>query len=214
MATDKATPSGPVTTVSAEAMLVMGLHAVQNSTTVVHGALLGTYSNKNAVQVTQAVPICHEAPTKPLIETGLALAATMAKKDAVVVGWYTSPATMDDTAAGPAALRIVAGLANTDEPQQPVLLVINNRVLADSLGQQTTTGSSVLVSAYGKDFGQQWQEPLECTIEEEVKVVEGLGKCVADKDKLQSVGMDLVSHWETQSKDWLASEQQLSALLG
>lgn len=179
--------------ISPLALATMLLHAAKHGTTCVHGILVGSFS-AGTVRVTSAVPVCHEAPTKPLVDTSLALV------DGVVVGWYTAPERLQDTRPGAPALRIAASLANNTQGE-PVLLVLQNQAMADCLSGETATTD--VVKAYGKDFGKQWMEPLDLSLESEVKALEAARH--AHKENV--VLNDLVDHWEGESAatDWYPS---------
>uniref|UniRef100_A0A7S2ULT8 MPN domain-containing protein n=1 Tax=Attheya septentrionalis TaxID=420275 RepID=A0A7S2ULT8_9STRA len=86
--------------IAPEAHAMMISHAVQNVTTQVHGVLLGSFQggeeeggDVNAtptLTITKAVPICHEAPTKPLVDMALLLVEKASPSEQQIVGWYTS----------------------------------------------------------------------------------------------------------------------------
>lgn len=170
--------------VSPLALTTIMLHAAKHGTTCVHGILVGSFS-ANTVRVTSAVPVCHEAPTKPLIDTSLNLV------DGVVVGWYTAPERLQDEKPGAPALRIAASLAGNTQGE-PVLIVVQNEALADSLKGGTRTD---VIKAYGKDFGQQWMEPLDVSVESKAKALEAARQAHGDNVVLN----DLVDHWEGDS---------------
>lgn len=183
-----------VVVVSPLALTTMLLHAAKHGTTSVHGILVGTYS---PFKVTSAVPVCHEAPTKPLVDMALALV-----DHGTIVGWYTAPERLEDERPGAPALRIATSLAAaTKEQGEPVLMVLQNQVVADCLNGKTENTN--VIKAYGKDFGQQWMEPLEISLEGEVKALEAAREALRDKVVLN----DLVDHWEGNSAatEWYPS---------
>ena len=179
-----------IVVVSPLALTTMLVHAGRNGAACVHGILVGTFS-ADTVRVTGAIPVCHEAPTKPLVDTALNLV------DGVVVGWYTAPERLQDEKPGAPALRIAASLAANTQGE-PVLMVLQSEAVAECLGGDTT--KTEVVKVYGKDFGQQWMESLELLVESEVKALEAARQ--AHKDKV--VLHDLVDHWEGDSAaaDW------------
>lgn len=181
--------------ISPLALTTMLLHAAKHGTKSVHGVLVGTFSAADTVKVISAVPVCHEAPTKPLIDTALALV-----DHGVVVGWYTAPERLEDERPGAPALRIAAslGAAGGDEP---VLIVLQNQAVADCLNGDTSTS---VIKAYGKDFGQQWMEPLEVSLQSEVKALEAAKQAHHDQKVVLN---DLVDHWEGKSAatEWFPS---------
>jgi hypothetical protein len=189
--------------VSPSAFTTMFLHASSHSTTVVHGALLGKL-DKNVLTVTEAIPVCHEHPTKPLVEMALALIQAQ-HSNKTVVGWYTAPERLDDDRPGPAALRIVASLAAAAASSgEPVLLVLRNGPLVKTVLQETldedASKSNNMILAFGKDFGQQWLQPVPIQIDQPAKA------CKTARDSFQNgnvVVVDLVDHWESPTAvDW------------
>lgn len=179
--------------VSPLALTTMLLHAAKHGTTCVHGILVGSFGG-DTVRVTSAVPVCHEAPTKPLVDTSLALV------DGVIVGWYTAPERVQDDRPGAPALRIAASLAAANTQGEPILMVLQNQAVADCLNGEST---NEVVKAYGKDFGQQWMEPLDLSIESEAKAVEAARQAHSDKTLALH---DLVDHWEDDAAtEWYPS---------
>jgi guanine deaminase len=185
--------------VEPQAFVAMLLHAAVHSTTVVHGILLGRFTSEKVI-VTKALPVCHEVPTKPLVETALSLAVAGGGDDQVVVGWYTSPERWNDTSPGPAALRIAAGLATSNG--EPVLIVLNNECVAKCLRGDDTSTSTVLIGL-GKDFGQQWLAPLSVSITNDSKAKTAAAAAYKDKEEIVQ---DLVDHWETFSGTWFTND--------
>jgi hypothetical protein len=126
--------------------------------------------------------------------------AALSLVDGVVVGWYTAPERLEDDRPGAPALRIAASLggANSDEP---VLLILQNQAVADCLNGDTT--DQHVLKAFGKDFGQQWMEPLNVSLESEVKALEAARQAHTDKVVLN----DLVDHWkgESPTTEWYPS---------
>lgn len=180
--------------VSPESFVSMVLHAGENPTTVVHGLLMGSFKG-DKILVTKAIPVCHETPTKPLLETALGLAGALSEE--TVVGWYTAPERLTDTHPGPVALRIAANMA-TDKTE-PVLIVLDNEGLAACL---TGDSSASVLKGLGKDFGQQWLEPLSLKVTNESKASAAASS--AFKGAIQVV--DLVNHLEdAASSDWFSN---------
>jgi hypothetical protein len=135
--------------------------------------------------VTSAVPVCHEAPTKPLVETALAFVGDG------VVGWYTAPERLQDKHPGAPALRIAASLGSSVE-NEPVLIVLQNEAVAECFKGGKYAD---VMKAFGKNFGQQWMEPLEVRLLKETSALEAARQ--AHKDEI--VLNDLVDHWEGES---------------
>lgn len=174
----------------------MALHAGQNPTCEVHGLLMGS-SSDDVTLVTKAIPVCHETPSKPLLETALSLAST-AEEDLVTVGWYTAPKRLDDKHPGPVPLRITANLATSDV--EPVLLMIDNDALAVCL--TAARPKDEVVRGFGKDFGQQWLEALSLSISDEEKTF--AAACSAFSTGITVV--DLVDHFKDMKRDWITND--------
>mmetsp|Transcript_38648 Transcript_38648/g.54401 ORF Transcript_38648/g.54401 Transcript_38648/m.54401 type:complete len:204 (+) Transcript_38648:17-628(+) len=189
------------TTVSAEAFCSMALHAAQNPTTVVHGLLIGKFEQATTVQVSKAVPVCHETPTQPLIETAIALADASMDSDEAIVGWYTAPENVSaECTPGPVALRIAASLETADG--EPVLMLIDNVALALCLKGEPSKDMNVL-QALGKDFGKQWLELQDLVILNETSALDA-AQSAFQQDSIKTV--DLVDHFENATSTWFTNE--------
>ena len=179
---------------SPEAFVAMLLHAAQNGTTVVHGILIGRFLG-DEVTITKAVPVCHETPTKPLVETALALAAASTDDD--IVGWYTAPEKLEDHTPGPTALRIAANLA-TDK-KDSVLLLLSNEGIGQCIRGDKITISEI--KALGRDFSDEWLQPLELTLTQETQAREAANEAFALKLEIP----DLVDHWNNSTPNWFTN---------
>jgi len=185
-------------TISPAVFALLVAHAGAHPTTTVHGVLIGT-RKLNRIDIIDASPICHENPTKPLVETALALVQSNleGQKDKFIVGWYTAPELLHEKKPGPVALRIVASLAICE----PVLLFLNNETIIDLLGKNECLVSNAIL-AYGKDFGMQWMEPLELKVLNESNAEKVIDAIFKDKMKIN----DLVDHWdEGTSSEWTSA---------
>jgi hypothetical protein len=138
--------------ISLSAQVKMALHATKHglSDNQVHGIVLGR-SVKNgsggdgevsvAVSVTDVVPVCHEAPTKPIVDMALRLVdahlsqsrspssySSSSEGGARILGWYTANANAEADASGggglgadetetpnPSACRIASSVAECGE---------------------------------------------------------------------------------------------------
>ena len=209
-------------TISPEVFALMAAHAASHPTTAIHGVLIGNRnSNTNKVDVTDAFPICHENPTKPLVETAFALVQSNLEgqqqkdndKKSCIVGWYTAPELLYETKPGPVALRIVAGLAaassgdddcssSSSSLGEPVLLVLNNELIVNLLAEKEKVAASKVVQAYGKDFGLQWMEPLDLTVSNESGAAKAVSAIFNEKVNVN----DLIDHWdEGASSEWTSA---------
>mmetsp|Transcript_15950 Transcript_15950/g.19155 ORF Transcript_15950/g.19155 Transcript_15950/m.19155 type:complete len:209 (-) Transcript_15950:900-1526(-) len=183
--------------ISPEAFVTMLMHAGTHGTTVVHGVLLGSISSTdNVIKVDEAVPICHEEPTKPLIDTALSL--VKAASESAVVGWYTSPERLQDQQPGPAALRITSSLAAaSSNSSEPALIVLQNESMSQLL--RGYDPANLVLKALGKDFGQQWLDPVKVTVTKQG----GATSAAREAYKQKIPVADLVDHFEGSSVDWL-----------
>jgi len=181
--------------VAPAAVVAMMLHASNHVHEAVHGILLGKHDN-DKISVTEAVPVCHGAPTHPLVEAALGLVEKLSEnKQVVVVGWYVSPRLFDDDKPGPAALKIVSSLVTTNsDDKEPTLLVLQNKSLAKVWQDGDEKAVAESIQALGKDFGKQWLEPLNSSIASAGKKNTASLVQKGRNEKLQV--MDLVDHFE------------------
>ena len=169
----------------------MALHAIRHKHESVHGALLGKIVVNDSVQTVQvhsAVAIAHGTPTKPLVEMAMGILSHLldSTTDVTVVGWYTAPLLANDTRPGPVALRMMSTIASTTTPShEPVLLVLQNNSLGSFVKGGDSAASSI-AKAFGKDFGQQWLQPIEgVTLQDSV---------VASRATREALQQDLILH--------------------
>lgn len=191
-------------TVAPAAFVSMLLHASKHCHDPVHGVLIGSFDGNNKVQVKEAVPVCHGAPTQPLVETALALLEQQMDKDTNVVGWYTSPRLLKDDKPGPAALKIVSGLATTAGGKEPALLVVRNEGLGLLVRGEDQALENTL-KALGKDFGKQWLDPLEIRVEEKERAIKAAREAIQSELNIE----DLTDHFEADPKAsaWYPNEK-------
>lgn len=155
--------------VAPKAFVMMALHGVRHRHESVHGLLLGRQDNQRCIiTVEDAVPVSHGAPTVPIVEAAIGM--IQARLEGIsdssgswtIVGWYTAPMLLDDNKASPPALRMAANLATGSDgssKMDPVLLVLNNATVAGFLNNWKSTGDNP-IQGYGRDFGDQWLEPV------------------------------------------------------
>jgi hypothetical protein len=200
-------------TVAPEVFLVMAGHASSHPACAVHGVLVGsrTQPDGGRVDVVDAYPVCHETPTKTLVETAVSLVLSALEGDnnkKSVVGWYTAPELLGDKKAGPVALRVVASLASVGAGGEPVLLVVDNESIVqlssssekEEVEEKVTASGAV--QAYGKDFGMQWMEQLDTVVLEDGVATAGWKSLLASNVTVR----DLVDHWEGgASSDWTSA---------
>ncbi|GAX23699.1 hypothetical protein FisN_12Hh276 [Fistulifera solaris] len=146
--------------VEPSALLIVTQHAASHPYEAIHGLLVGPMAGV----VQNAIPVCHGTPTRPLVETAMGLI-----HNKTIVGWYTAPALLHDTKAGPVALRMAANLETKD--LEPVLLVLQNAKLVACRNGEGNVDK--LLEAFGKDdLGGQWVRPLECTVQDASSAIE------------------------------------------
>jgi proteasome lid subunit RPN8/RPN11 len=204
--TENESPKSTVSVAPEVLPLLVG-HASSHSTTAIHGALIGQVS-QGKVTITDAFPICHENPTKVLVETSLSLVqsslddSTNKSEKSVIVGWYTAPELLqpgEKVKPSPVALRIVASLASKDLPN-PVLLVLDNDAVVKAI-EGTEQSPESLVSAFGKDFGNQWMEPLELQVTDAAKAMKAICKQIVEVN-------DLTDHWKAGAvSEWTTAQK-------
>ena len=157
----------------------MLMHACQNPYSQVHGVLLGSFGTQSSggggpeLTITDAIPVFHSSPTKPILDMALQLieAHTAANSDggggggSGIVGWYSANERLgDDERPGPAALRIVAGIAagldGMGKPPpthaEPVAVLITNRGVVDVLGGNDNGVPDLKVFGRDRVNKQQW----------------------------------------------------------
>ena len=107
---------------STAAYTKMMLHATTNTTTQIHGILVGTSSSN----ITDAIPVCHTPPTKPILDMALRLAqAYIADNDSgssQIVGWYTANERSNDDTPSPPTWKIVQNI----DPVNGILVIVTS----------------------------------------------------------------------------------------
>jgi hypothetical protein len=207
-------------TVAPQVFALMAAHAASHPTSAVHGILIGS-RNGDKVTVADAFPVCHENPTKPLVETALAFAQSILEgnneDNHTIVGWFTAPELLHETKPGPVALRIVANLAAAMGDDEPVLLVLNNESIVELLANGDKENNSSMMTAsrtiqgFGKDFGMQWMEPIEnLSVTDESRTTKAVIAMLNEEKEIHIV-KDLVDHWEEGSaSEWTSASSLVS----
>jgi len=154
----------------------MLLHACQNPYTQVHGALLGSFGTRPSggggpeVTITDAIPVFHSSPTKPLLDMALQLIEAHTTNSSSgggggVVGWYSANERLgDDDRPGQAALRVVGGIAAgldgmgkaPPTHSEPVAVLVSNRGAVDVLGEDSNGVADLKVFGRDRVNRQQW----------------------------------------------------------
>ena len=186
--------------IAPHAFATMVAYAAKYSTSSVHGVVVGT-TTSDTINVTNIFPICHdETPTKPLVDTALALVASSLEEDSSsskdkIIGWFTAPELLQDNTPGPVPLRIVATMDYGVDDTDKVLLLVRNEEITNIIQDvDSTVNQPKAIEAFGKDFGNQWMESLEVTITNE-----GDAETLARKLASDETITDLVDHWKAVS---------------
>lgn len=196
--------------VQPEAFVSMLLHARQHAHQPVHGVLLGSSnSNQGILTVASAVPICHGTPVQPWIETSLSLIEAQLEESGSnkIVGWYTAPLLLEDLRPGPVALRMTSVLENGGTAK-PTLIVLNNKIVGECVKGDVNQVSAAM-QAYGKDFGNQYQEKISTTVVESAKATKALTEAIESK----ILSNDFVDHLEGEAATTWYPNQELVKLV-
>ena len=180
--------------IAPHAFAVMAMHSLSHQGAEVHGLLLGSLNGKK-VDVLSVYPICHETPTRTLIDAALAVSMSSLEEDSSnrLIGWYTVPGIFGDGQPSGAVPRVLAGLEGIIE--DPVLVTVAK--LSTAIIALPEASTKELVHAFGKDFGGQYNGELKATITSELKVV----KLLRGFTKEEYV-CDLVDHWSSPKTEW------------
>ncbi|KAL7550534.1 hypothetical protein ACHAWF_013755 [Thalassiosira exigua] len=133
-------------TLSILAQAKMALHSAKHGfSNPIHGIVVGGSTDDGGLEITDALPVCHEVPTKPLVDMALRLTeaslrlqsagAGGEKKEGArrIVGWYTANANpAEDGLANISACRIAASIAEADADEEFVLLLISTRAMVEN----------------------------------------------------------------------------------
>jgi hypothetical protein len=104
---------------------------------------------------------------------------------------------------------MVAALGADEKKPEPALIVLQNSVLAACVqGKEQPTAA---FEAFGKDFGQQWLEPLKLTVDNAT----GASKATQEGFKAGTVVNDLMDHLDgpSSSTSWYPNKE-LTTLVG
>lgn len=138
-------PTNMKYTISLTSQIKMALHATKYGySTPIHGIVLGNKTDDNVLEIVDVVPVCHEVPTKPIVDMSLRLTDAYLQqlnpglgggigdfgscKSANIIGWYTANAqTSNDEDA-------------EEVPNAPACRIVSS--LADSASENNDEGSS------------------------------------------------------------------------
>ena len=124
--------------ISQTSQIKMALHATKYGySTPIHGIVLGNKTDDNVLEIVDVVPVCHEVPTKPIVDMSLRLTDAYLQerlhpglgeregigdygrcKSANIIGWYTANAQTsneegEEEVPNAPACRIVSSLADS-----------------------------------------------------------------------------------------------------
>lgn len=173
----------------------MLLHAIKNPNSQIGGILLGTEDGV----VTDVLPVCHNAPTKPILDWAFRMAEVYGVGS--VMGWYTSNERLEDSQPNQASLRIMQSISGRNVDTEPVLVAIDNVKFGKYLVGQEKSSFDV----YGRDARKHWLRPLSLELEERdefaSKILDSQVNLYDFEDHLESVGKEQLIE-----KDWLRNE--------
>lgn len=164
--------------VSPAAHAKMILHACRNPHSQVHGVLIGSFDKQSTgggpvLNVSDAIPIFHSSPTKPILDIALRLIEAQiaggSEESAGIVGWYSCNERLgDDARPGQAALRIVGGLAagfdamgkSLPTHAELVTILVSNKDMVDFFkGDGEKSGGAACLKVFGRDTRKHWLRP-------------------------------------------------------
>ena len=173
------------------AIVMIAMHSLKYRTAQVHGLLVGS-SDLGKTWVSDAIPICHEAPTKSIIEAATSVALSMIQAEIgskQVVGWYTVPELIGEDKPCAAALRIVSSLENLIV--EPILVSVSKMGVEKFTEADDGGFFDEHLAVYGKDFGMQWQERLATDHRSlNIELMHGVRPFIDDEQFC-----DLTDHW-------------------
>ena len=148
---------------SITAQTKMALHSAKHGfSNPIHGIVLGKTTNDGTLQVVDVVPVCHEVPTKPIIDMALRLTDAYLQQQqqrgekrslvegVKIIGWYTANANAssvvdEEELPNTSACRITSSMAeNTSDDGNGgefVLLLVSTSRLVDCV-KKTADASS------------------------------------------------------------------------
>ena len=150
--------------ISTVAQTKMALHSIKHGfSNPIHGIVLGK-AEGSSLNIVDAVPVCHEVPTKPIVDMSLRLtdAYLQQQKPGVkIVGWYTANAnasTNEDELPNGSACKIASSMAEccSDDNEQFVLLLISTSKLVDYSTTKTT-----ICTVYEKDTRRAFTQKVD-----------------------------------------------------
>jgi hypothetical protein len=100
----------------------MALHSARHGTSPIHGILIG-HRTPTSLGITDVLPVCHEVPTRPLVNTALRLADIyLGETKEEILGWYTANS-LGGEEPNVSALRVVNSMAEQSGEEMVLVLV-------------------------------------------------------------------------------------------
>jgi hypothetical protein len=145
----------------------MALHSVKHGfSNPIHGIVLGKKSdddNADLLEIVDVIPVCHEVPTKPIVDMALRLADAhlqqqrgAEKNNLTIIGWYTSNAsTSYDETPNLSACRVASSMSSSDNGEEGgnfiLVLVTTSGILAAVSKDSSDSSLSPLCRVFQKD---------------------------------------------------------------
>ena len=145
--------------VSALAETKMALHSAKHGfSNPIHGLIVGKSGSDGVVEIVDAVPVCHEVPTKPIVDMALRLVDAhlqqQGDENLAIIGWYTSNAsTSDDETPNLSACRIASSMSDCCQEglgDSFILVMVTTTGLLAAVSKDSDS-SSALCRVFQKD---------------------------------------------------------------
>ena len=198
----------------------MALHSARHGfSNPIHGILLGQRS-ASLLEVADVLPVCHEVPTKPIVDMALRFAdiyLQQKKESLEIVGWYTANSTVtssfEEEIPNVSACRVVSSMAEQINNTEAIVLVLLSAMGVVSTLDETEKGASSapLCTVFEKDvktrtFTQKVDATRVSTNESSkgdaseviLRALKGMSKFSSEYDELSTGGgltiYDFVDH--------------------
>ena len=222
---------------SLKSQIKMALHATKYGySTPIHGIVLGKSNTDGSLEVVDVVPVCHEVPTKPIVDMALRLTDAylqhqQQERGLKIIGWYTANSNSNinsEELPNASACRIASSIAEIDEDggDNIVLLLVSTSKLVSSMTKQTGTDNlPIICNIYEKSshrtFTQQVNEDriisLDSLKEGGGKISTAVGQCLSSLGDADAAGgggkssgiaiYDYVDHLNDGGRgDWIVND--------
>jgi len=167
---------------SVTAQTKMALHSTKHCfSNPVHGIVLGrdTTEGGETLEVVDVVPVCHEVPTKPIVDMALRLTDAYLRQrqekgeleNVNIVGWYSANADANDggDVPNPSACRVAAAIAENrsghdeggDGGGKCVLLLVSTPKIAQCLRDAPDAVSSTMCAVFEQDKSRTFTQRVD-----------------------------------------------------